>query len=62
LTIGHIDRSGKVTHSSLVAINTDKGMPSELCWIAVTPDNKRVLATVFGYSAVSSYKIVNGAL
>lgn len=62
LTMGKINSSGQVTHSPLVTIDTGKGKPSELCWIAVTPDNKQVLATAFGYSTVSSYKIVNGAL
>jgi len=37
-------------------------MPSELCWVAITPDNKQVFATVFGYSYVSSYKIENDAI
>lgn len=62
LLMGRIDATGKVTNSPVVMINQSKGMPSELCWIAITPDNKQVLATVFGYSYVSSYKIVNGAL
>lgn len=62
LTMGRISPSGEVTHSPLVAIDISKGMPSELCWIAITPDNKQVLATAFGYSTVSSYKIVDGTL
>lgn len=62
LAMGRISPSGKVTHSPIVPIDISKGKPSELCWIAITPDNKQVLATAFGYSTVSSYKIVNGAL
>ncbi len=62
LLMGRIDEDGKVTNSPVVMINQSKGMPSELCWIAITPDNKQVLATIFGYSYVSSYKIENGAL
>ena len=54
--------AGKVTHSPIVAIDISKGMPSELCWLAITPDNRQVLATAFGFSTVSSYKIANGAL
>lgn len=62
LVMGKIDANGTVTNSPIVSINTSKGMPSELCWISITPDNKQVFATVFGYSYVSSYKIENGAL
>lgn len=62
LAIGKISASGTVTHSPIVAIDVSKGMPSEVCWLAITPDNKQVLATAFGYSSVSSYKIVNDAL
>ncbi len=57
-----IDASGKVTCSPVVKINQRIGMPSELCWIAITPDNKQLFATVFGYSYVSSFKIENGAI
>lgn len=62
LLMGRIDADGNVTNSPVVAINQAKGMPSELCWIAITPDNKQVFAAVFGYSYVSSYKIEDGAL
>ncbi|HLL44959.1 MAG TPA: hypothetical protein VK369_17535, partial [Segetibacter sp.] len=57
-----IDASGKVSCSPVVTVNQQIGMPSELCWIAITPDNKQVFATVFGYSYVSSYKIDNGVI
>lgn len=57
-----IDASGNVTCSPVVKINQAIGMPSELCWIAITPDNKQVFATVFGYSYVSSFKIDNGVI
>lgn len=62
LVMGRINADGKVTNSPVVTIKTGKGMPSELCWISITPDNKQVFVTVFGYSYVSSYKIENGAL
>ncbi len=56
----NIDASGKVTCSPVVPINQQIGMPSELCWIQITPDNSHVYGTVFGYSYVSSFKIDNG--
>ncbi len=57
-----IDASGKVTCSPVVTVNQEIGMPSELCWIAITPDNKQVYTTEFGYSYVSSFKIDNGVI
>ncbi len=52
-----IDGTGKVTCGPVTKINQSIGMPSELCWIAITPDNKQVIATLFGYSYVSTFKI-----
>ncbi len=57
-----IDMSGKVTCGPVIKIGQKIGAPSELCWIAITPDNKQVFATVFGYSYVSSFKIENGVI
>jgi 6-phosphogluconolactonase (cycloisomerase 2 family) len=62
LALCTIDASGKVTCGPVAKLNQQIGMPSELCWIAITPDNKQVFATVFGYSYVSSYKIDNGVI
>ena len=62
LVLGKIDSDGNVTNSPVVQINQSQGMPTELCWISITPDNKQVFATVFGYSYVSSYKIKEGVL
>ncbi len=57
-----IDASGKVSCSPPVKINQQIGMPSELCWVAITPDNKQVFVSIFGYSYVSSYRIQNEAI
>ncbi|MEJ7681001.1 MAG: hypothetical protein WKG06_24745 [Segetibacter sp.] len=57
-----IDASGKVACGPVIKLNQQIGMPSELCRIAITPDNKQVFATVFGYSYVSGYKIANGVI
>ena len=57
-----IDASGKVTCAPVVMINQTIGMPSELCWIAISPDNREVYTTDFGYSYVSSFTINNRAL
>jgi hypothetical protein len=55
--LGTIDASGKIDIGPLVTIDTSAGKPSELCWLAVSPDDKTVFATNFGYSNISSYSI-----
>jgi 6-phosphogluconolactonase (cycloisomerase 2 family) len=40
-----------------VKIDTGAGLPSELCWLAVSPDDRIVYATNFGYSNVSTFRI-----
>jgi 6-phosphogluconolactonase (cycloisomerase 2 family) len=52
-----IDRDGKIDVGPLVKIDTSRGLPSELCWLAVSPDDKLVYATNFGYSYLSSFRI-----
>lgn len=52
-----INESGKVTCAPVVKIDQKIGKPSELCWLAITPDNKQV----FGYSYVSGFEIEDGA-
>jgi 6-phosphogluconolactonase (cycloisomerase 2 family) len=55
--LGTIDANGKIKLGSLVTIDTSAGLPSELCWLAVAPDDKTIYATNFGYSNISSYRI-----
>jgi 6-phosphogluconolactonase (cycloisomerase 2 family) len=52
-----IDAEGKLNIGPLVKIDTSPGLPSELCWLGVSPDDRFVFATNFGYSYVSSYRI-----
>jgi len=52
-----IDGDGKINVGPLVKIDTSAGLPSELCWLGVTPDDRFVFATNFGYSYVTSYRI-----
>jgi 6-phosphogluconolactonase (cycloisomerase 2 family) len=62
LAIGRIDADGKVNVGPVVPIDTSAGVPSELCWLAVSPDDQLVFTTNFGYSNISSYHINGGAL
>jgi hypothetical protein len=55
--MGTIGKDGKVNIGPLVKIDTSAGLPSELCWLAVSPDDRTIYATNFGYSNVSSYRI-----
>lgn len=60
VSMGTIEKDGKVNIGPVVKIDTSAGVPSELCWLSVSPDDKTVFATNFGYSNVSSYHI-NGS-
>jgi 6-phosphogluconolactonase (cycloisomerase 2 family) len=62
LVMSRIDGVGHVSVDELVPISTGAGKPSELCWLAITPDNRLVFATNFGYGNISSYWIVDGKL
>jgi 6-phosphogluconolactonase (cycloisomerase 2 family) len=55
--LGTIDPDGKLTIGPLVKIDTSLGLPSELCWLSVSPDDRFVFATNFGYSYLSSFRI-----
>ena len=56
-SMGTIEKDNTVSIGPLVKIDTSAGVPSELCWLAVSPDDRTVYATNFGYSNISSYHI-----
>ncbi len=62
VSMGTIEENGKVNIGPLVKIDTSPGLPSELCWLAVSPDDRTVFATNFGYSYISSYHINRSGL
>ena len=62
LAIGRIDADGKVSVGPVVQVDTSAGVPSELCWLAVSPDDQLVFATNFGYSNLSSFRIDGNVL
>ena len=43
-------------------IDTSPGLPSELCWLAISPDDRLVYAANFGYSYVSAFRINGSSL
>jgi len=63
LAMGRLDANGQIdVISPLVQIDTSAGLPSELCWVAVSPDDRFAFTTNFGYSTVSSYRIDGNVL
>src|SRR5579864_7745444 len=62
VSVGKINADGKIGIGPLVKINTSSGVPSELCWLAVSPDDRFVFATEFGYSYMSSFRIDGNGL
>jgi len=55
--IATLDGNGKINVGPLVKIDTSPGLPSELCWASISPDDQMVYATHFGYSYISSYHL-----
>lgn len=62
VTVSRLDQDGNITNSGVVAINSEAGKPSELCWLALKSDNTAVFATNFGLSNISSFKLDKGQL
>jgi hypothetical protein len=52
-----IDGDGVISVGPLVKIDTSLGLPSELCWAAISPDDRFVFATNFGYSYISTFRL-----
>jgi 6-phosphogluconolactonase (cycloisomerase 2 family) len=62
VSVGKVDANGKITVSAPVTLDTSAGVPSELCWLAVSPNDRWVFTTNFGYSDISSYRIDGNVL
>ncbi|MEU4292486.1 beta-propeller fold lactonase family protein [Kribbella sp. NPDC026596] len=57
VALAALAEDGKIGTGPVVKIDTSAGLPSELCWLAVSPDDQWVFATNFGYSNISSFRI-----
>jgi len=57
VSLGRIDEDGRIGVDKVVPIDTRRGKIAELCWLSVSPDDRFLYATVFGYSNVSSFHI-----
>ncbi|MGW4490383.1 hypothetical protein ACWEOE_42110, partial [Amycolatopsis sp. NPDC004368] len=57
VALATLDDRGQIGTGPVVKIDTSAGLPSELCWLAVSPDDQWVFATNFGYSNISTFRI-----
>ena len=52
-----IDEDGRIGVGKVVPIDTRRGKIAELCWLSVSPDDRLLYGTVFGYSNVTTFHI-----
>jgi 6-phosphogluconolactonase (cycloisomerase 2 family) len=62
LSIATLDSDGRVSTGPVVQVDTSAGLPSELCWLSISPDDRTVFATNFGYSYITSYRLEGNVL
>ncbi|HKC29272.1 MAG TPA: beta-propeller fold lactonase family protein, partial [Jatrophihabitans sp.] len=62
LSLATLDSDGKVATGPVAKCDTSAGLPSEMCWLAISPDDKTVYATNFGYSYITTYRLDGNVL
>jgi hypothetical protein len=62
LSLATLDSDGGVSTGPVVQIDTSAGRPSELCWLSISPDDRLVYATNFGYSYITSFHLDGNVL
>ena len=62
LSLARLDASGAIATGPIVRGDTSIGRPSELCWMAITPDDSLVFATMTGYGYVTSWHLEGNIL
>jgi 6-phosphogluconolactonase (cycloisomerase 2 family) len=62
LSLATLDSDGQVSTGPVVKLDTSRGLPSELCWLSISPDDKTVFATNFGYSDITTYHLDGNVL
>jgi hypothetical protein len=62
VSLATIDSDGKVSTGPVVPADTSIGRPSELCWMALTPDDRLVFATMTGYGYITSWRLDGNVL
>jgi hypothetical protein len=61
-SLATLDSDGKVSTGPVVPADTGIGRPSELCWMAITPDDRLVFATMTGYGYITSWRLEGNVL
>jgi hypothetical protein len=62
LSLATLDSSGEVATGPVMRADTSIGRPSELCWMAITPDDRFLFATMTGYGYVTSWRLEGNIL
>ena len=62
VSLATLDPSGEVATGPVVRADTSIGRPSELCWMAMTPDDGLVFATMTGYGYITSWRLEGNVL
>ena len=62
LALASIDEDGRVATGPVVTLDTSGGVPSELCWVSISPNDQWVFATSFGYGYLTSYRLEGNVL
>ena len=57
VSLARIDEDGRIGVGKIVPIDNRRGAIAELCWLSVSPDDRRLYATVFGYSDITTFDI-----
>ncbi|MBO0834415.1 MAG: beta-propeller fold lactonase family protein [Actinobacteria bacterium] len=57
VAMARLGEDGTVTTGPITQIDTSGGKPTELCWLAVSPDDQWAFATNFGYGYVTSFRV-----
>src|ERR1700747_2062820 len=57
VALARIDEDGRIGVGKIAPIDTKRGAIAELCWLSVSPDDRLLYATVFGYSDVTTFHI-----
>src|SRR6201998_1121792 len=57
VALARIDEDGRIGVGKGGPIDTTRGKIAELCWASVSPDDRFLYATVFGYSHISTFHI-----
>jgi 6-phosphogluconolactonase (cycloisomerase 2 family) len=62
VSLANLDDDGTIRTTPVATIDTSRGKPSELCWLSISPDDRWIFATNFGYSYISTFRIEGNVL